>query len=93
MGRTLRIVFLAALTVATAACGGGSSGSSSSTPSAALAAGDVAVVGTTHITKPDLNHAITLRDRLWTCPHCGMTHKRDHNAATNIYQEGASSCI
>lgn len=39
-----------------------------------------------------INHAITLRDRLWTCPRWGMTHKRDHNAATNIYQEGASSC-
>ena len=38
-----------------------------------------------------LNDAITLRDRVWTCPACGMTHQRDHNAATNIYREGASS--
>jgi putative transposase len=40
-----------------------------------------------------INHAITLRDRLWTCPCCSTTHQRDRNAATNIHQEGASSCI
>ena len=34
-----------------------------------------------------INHAITLRDRLWTCPCCGMTHQQDQNAAANIYQE------
>jgi putative transposase len=39
-----------------------------------------------------LNHAITLRERLWTCPCCCTTHQRDRNAAMNIYQEGASSC-
>jgi putative transposase len=38
-----------------------------------------------------LNHHITLRDTVWTCVHCGTTHQRDHNAATNIHREGASS--
>lgn len=39
----------------------------------------------------NLNAFITLRDRVWTCA-CGTTHHRDRNAATNIHQEGASSC-
>jgi foldase protein PrsA len=58
MGRALRILLLAALTAFSAACGGGGSSSSSS---ASLASGDVAVVGATHITKSQLDHAITLR--------------------------------
>ena len=38
-----------------------------------------------------INDHITLRDRVWTCDACGTIHHRDHNAATNIYREGASS--
>jgi putative transposase len=38
-----------------------------------------------------VNPHISLRDRLWTCTHCGATHLRDQNAATNIDREGASS--
>src|SRR5262249_24353639 len=38
-----------------------------------------------------VNHQITLRDRVWLCEACGTIHRRDHNAATNIYREGASS--
>ncbi len=57
MGRTLRILILAALAACTAACG--SSSSSSSQP-ASLQSGDVAVVGTTHITKQELDHQIKL---------------------------------
>jgi putative transposase len=39
-----------------------------------------------------INHTVTLRDRVWTCPRCGTTNQRDRNAAIYIYQEGASSC-
>jgi putative transposase len=39
-----------------------------------------------------INEHITLRDRVWTCTFCGVTHQRDRNAAINIDQEGASSC-
>ena len=59
MGRALRIFLLAALTAfSAAACGGGGASSGSS---ASLASGDVAVVAGTHITKSQLDHAITLR--------------------------------
>jgi putative transposase len=38
-----------------------------------------------------INHAITLRDRVWTCPQCRTAHQRDHNAALNINEAGASA--
>jgi parvulin-like peptidyl-prolyl isomerase len=55
MGRTLCII-LAALAALTAACGG----SSSSTKADQLQTGDIAVVGTHHITKQQLDHQIKL---------------------------------
>ena len=57
MGRTLLIISLAALAALSAACGGSSSGSSSA---ASLGSDDVAVVGSNHITKQQLDHQIKL---------------------------------
>jgi putative transposase len=33
------------------------------------------------------NSELTLEDREWTCPKCGVTHDRDLNAARNIERE------
>ena len=32
----------------------------------------------------EINHALTLSDRHWTCDHCGIIHDRDLNAAINL---------
>lgn len=32
----------------------------------------------------EINDALTLSDRYWTCGHCSMTHDRDLNAAINL---------
>ena len=32
-----------------------------------------------------------MNERIWTCPACGKTHKRDENAAINIRRVGAST--
>lgn len=38
-----------------------------------------------------MNHTLTLKDRMWTCPNCFAEHDRDKNAAMNIERLGASS--
>ena len=35
-----------------------------------------------------VNENLTLRDRVWTCPHCGATLNRGENAAINIKNQG-----
>jgi putative transposase len=34
------------------------------------------------------NQELSLSDRYWTCPACGVRHDRDHNAAKNVRDEG-----
>ena len=36
------------------------------------------------------NDTLTLREREWTCPVCGLHHDRDLNAARNIYRRGVA---
>ena len=37
-----------------------------------------------------INHNLTLKDRTWTCPDCGIELNRDVNAAINILNQGLS---
>ena len=37
------------------------------------------------------NESLTLSDRQWTCPECGLDHDRDINAALNILQAGIAT--
>lgn len=62
MGKTLRTLLVVATMAGTAACGGGGGSSASAT----LAPGDVAVVGTIHITKAELDHQIEVKVRSLT---------------------------
>ena len=38
-----------------------------------------------------VNSDLKLSERKWACPHCGVIHDRDHNAALNIHRVGAST--
>jgi putative transposase len=40
-----------------------------------------------------VNHAMTLKDRVFVCPHCGFTIDRDFNAAINIKAFGVKNAI
>ena len=35
-----------------------------------------------------INHNLKLSDRIWTCPHCNVTHDRDILASNNIKKIG-----
>ena len=84
MGRALRILLLAALTAGlSAACGGGGSSSSSA---ASLETGDVAVVGSTHITKTQLDHWITLRVKGMTIANQTPPKPGTTDYTTNVVQ-------
>lgn len=39
----------------------------------------------------EINEALALKDREWTCQSCGMVHDRDINAAINIHRVGVST--
>ena len=36
----------------------------------------------------NVNHGLTLKDRVWVCAGCGREIDRDYNAALNILEEG-----
>ena len=36
---------------------------------------------------------LTLQDRTWTCPVCGITHDRDHNAAINLKRLATATAL
>ena len=91
MGRTLRILILAAVAASTAACGG----SSSSSNSASLRSGDVAVVGDIHITKQQLDHQIKLEVRAMqvgsqSCTGGSQGQEDCKNKSTKVPKVGTS---